>query len=102
MKAGPALLQNMSRCSAWVRSHSFSSYNVQTVFAPTGYPPRNPSTNAEALAPVWWNSLPMTPDNSRPNRAAPPVETRREERMKKGNRAGTTRFPHSSSPFLAA
>ena len=99
-KAGPALQQNHSILSASCLLISPRFQASRMLFAPTGYPPKNPLISNDS-APF---GIPNKRPTGRSRGRLVPIRlfTRIPDSRKKGNREGTTVRKHRSMPSAAA
>lgn len=93
---GPALLQNPSkRCAVGFESAP-CRYASLTAWAPTGYPPKNPSIRRDSLP----AGIPHSFPSGRKKGILLPIKVSlmMEENTKNGNNAGTTVYRHNWTP----
>ena len=93
---GPALLQNPSkRCAVGFESAP-CRYASLTAWAPTGYPPKNPSIRRDSLP----AGIPHSFPSGRKKGILLPIKVplMMEENTKNGNNAGTTVYRHNWTP----
>ena len=71
------------------------------IFAPMGYPQRNPATTAKVPSPETRNKIPKGTDSTFEIILIPPVAIRRSVINRKGNSVGNKIWNHKRSPSLA-